>query len=136
MLEVTLVSDELEAEPDSCPCFTPFIQRQSQGGSRLSRVSDSEQLRAVVCTCCNSCYEQKKSYAFAACSSSGVRMLPSLISGFYGTLQAQTVTRSVNLKLVMMTVDAGKTHASGNLFLPLFSHALNFCLMWDQLPTL
>lgn len=122
-LEVALVSDELEAEPESCPSFTPLIQRQPQGGMRLSRVS--EQSWAAVCTCCDSCSKQKKSYAFAACSSSGVRMLASLIfSGFYSAFQALTVTRSVNLKLVM-TVDAGKTHASGNIF---FSPLLFPCL--------
>ena len=124
-LEVTFVSEEREAEPESCPSLTLLIQRQSQGGGRLSRVS--EQSQAVVCTCCDSCSGQKKSYTFVACSSSGVRVLPSFIfSGFYSTLQAQTVTRSVNLKLVM-TVDAGKTHASGNIFFfPLLFPCLKF----------
>jgi len=131
MLEVTLVSDGLEAEPESCPSSTPLIQRQFHGGSRLSGAS--EQPWAVVHICCDSCSEQKKSCAAAACSSSGVRMLPLLIfSGFCRALRAQTVTRSVHLKLGMAG-DAGKAHASGDtVFSPLLFPCLKF--MFDGAP--
>lgn len=117
-LEVTLVS-ELEAEPESCPSFTSLTQSG-----------------AVLCACWNSCSEQKESFAFAACSSSGVGILSSLIfSGLYGTLQAQAVPRSVTLKLVM-PVGTGKVSPAVTSFFPFFSHVLNFCLTQDQLPTL
>lgn len=100
MLWFLLVSDYLEVEPENNPSFPLFFQTKSQGGSSLSWVSGQSQ--AVNCAYGDSYCEQKKSYTFAACSSSGVRMPPSLIfSGFYSPLQAQIVIMSVNLRLVM-----------------------------------
>lgn len=96
----------------SCPCCTCLTQKLSQGGHKLFQHLSS-----------HSCTLHLLPWVFWAegklCFSS-LQLLWSkgasfIILGFYSTLQAQIVTRSDSLKL-LMTVDTGKAHTSSSIF--------------------